>query len=73
MNEMNYRFNNPSVAVLVDTKIAEAFISKPRTSEQIENFRLYASMSKESANIEKILTNAIVNDMEDTNRFRKVA
>ena len=46
MNEMNYRFNNPSVAILVDTKIAEAFISKPRTSEQIENFRLYASMSK---------------------------
>lgn len=73
MNEMNYRFNNPGVSIDVDTKIAECFIKKPRTEEEIERFKLYASMSKEYSKIEKILENIIVKKFEVENTLKKVA
>lgn len=60
MNEMNYRYNNPTANVNVDQKLAVAFASKERTSEQIERFGLWASMSKEVKMIEPILQNVEV-------------
>ena len=47
MNEMNYRYNNPTQNIPVDKSLAEAFVSKPRTPEQIERFGIWVSMSKE--------------------------
>ncbi len=46
MEMMNYRFENPNENVLVDTKIAEKFISRDR--DNIDSFALWASMSKEN-------------------------
>ena len=55
MNEMNYRYNNPGQGVAVDKSLAEAFVSKARTSEQIESFGMWASMSKEAKELAPIL------------------
>lgn len=57
MNEMNYRYNNPTQEIAVDKSLAQAFVSKPRTSEQIERFGIWASMSKEKKEMEPILQN----------------
>lgn len=46
---MNYRFENPTAEVAVDTKIAEKFISRER--ENVEFFELWASVSKEGNQI----------------------
>lgn len=73
MNEMNYRYNNPSVPIKVDTKLAECFAKKERTKEQVERFTLYASMSKEYPEMQQILQNVVVRQMEDMNSFKKVA
>jgi len=55
MDEMNYRYNNPGQNVSVDKNIAQAFISKERTPEQIQSFGMWVSMSKEIKEIEPIL------------------
>lgn len=49
MEIMNYRYENPTSEVAVDTKIAEKFISRER--ENVEFFELWASMSKEGNQI----------------------
>ena len=66
MNEMNYRYNNPNQNIPVDKSLAEAFISKPRTNEQIERFSMWASMSKEAREIEPILANVQSIEMEQS-------
>lgn len=71
MNEMNYRYNNPTVPMKVDTKLAECFVKKERTKEQIERFTLYASMSKEYPLMQQILQNVVVRQMEDVNSLRR--
>lgn len=73
MNEMNYRYNNPTIPIQVDTKLAECFVKKERTPEQVERFTLYASMSKEYPMMQQILQNVVVRQMEDTNSFKKMA
>lgn len=55
MNEMNYRYNNPNANISVDEKITAAFLSKPRTSRQIEDFGLWASMSSEAKKLAALL------------------
>lgn len=55
MNEMNYRYNNPNQNIPVDKSLAEAFVSKPRTKEQVERFGMWVSMSKEAKVIGPIL------------------
>lgn len=55
IKEMNYRYNNPSQGIAVDSKIAVAFASKERTATQLETFRMWASMSKDAKEIEPIL------------------
>ena len=72
MNEMNYRYNYPDTSLSVDAKIAECFVNKERTKEQIERFMLFASMSKEKDKINQILQNE--NDKNiDENIMQKVA
>lgn len=55
MEAMNYRYNNPDSELDVDMYIAEKFIQKERTNDQIEDFTLWASMSKEYAKIQQLL------------------
>lgn len=60
MNEMNYRYNNKNTFIPVDLKLAEAFVSKERTPEQIERFSMWADMSKEANVIKPVLGNVVV-------------
>lgn len=55
MEMMNYRYENPTAEVAVDTKITEKFISRER--ENIEFFELWSSMSKEADKILPVITN----------------
>lgn len=64
MNEMNYRYNNSSQNISVDTSLAKAFVSKPRTQQQIESFGLWASMSKEAKEIGPIFNTVRVMELE---------
>lgn len=64
MSEMNYRYNNPKQGVMVDSKIAAAFVSKERTKEQVEAFKIWASMSKEEKTLDQILQNVQVMGLE---------
>lgn len=66
MNEMNYRYNNPNQGVAVDKSLAQAFVSKPRTPEQVERFGMWASMSKEAREIGQILQTVQIISMEQT-------
>lgn len=66
MNEMNYRYNNPNQGVAVDKSLAQAFVSKTRTPEQIERFGMWASMSKEAKELGSILQAVQVMGMEQT-------
>lgn len=63
MNNMNYQYNNPSVNRHVDLEIAKAFASKPRTSRQVENFGIWAMMSRDAKEIENILQTVQVVDL----------
>lgn len=54
MEVMNYDYNNPG-KVSAHVLLAQAFISKERTPEQIERFKMWASMSKRAKEIEPIL------------------
>lgn len=47
-DEINYRYNNPTVALTPDEKIVKIFLEKERERHVIEQFALYASMSKEN-------------------------
>ena len=60
MNEMNYRLNNPTSSISVDKSLAQVFVSKPRTLEQIQSFSNWASMSKDAMEISQILQNVQV-------------
>lgn len=53
---MNYRYENPENNVNVDSKITESFISRNREQENLENFELWGSLSKESEKIEKLIS-----------------
>jgi hypothetical protein len=55
MELMDYRYENPEVDVSVDSKITEKFISRDRNLNSIENFELWASLSKEKNNLEKMI------------------
>ena len=66
MNEMNYRYNNPNQGIAVDKALAQAFVSKPRTPEQIERFGMWASMSKEVKELTPILQAVQVMAMEQS-------
>lgn len=64
MDSMNYRMHNPSAEVSVDESISQAFVSKPRTPEQVERFRVMASMSSEAQQIDAILEAHILKQNE---------
>lgn len=64
MNEMNYRYNNSNQNIMVDASLAKAFVSKPRTRDQIERFGMWASMSKEANQIAPILQSVQVVELE---------
>ncbi len=53
---MNYRYENPQNKINVDSKITESFISRNREKEQIENFELWGSLSKEKEQIAKAIS-----------------
>lgn len=63
MNKMNYQYNNPNINLHVDLEIAKAFAASPRTSVQVENFGIWASMSKDAKEIENILQNVQIVDL----------
>lgn len=54
---MNYRFENPTNEVAVDTKILEKFISRDRSLEQSEFFALWSSVSNEAINMLPVMNN----------------
>lgn len=50
IDEMNYRYNNPETTLTPDEKIVQAFLERERERNVIEQFALWASMSKENVN-----------------------
>ena len=68
INEMNYRYNNPSINLTPDEKIVSLFFQQERDKSVTEQFALWASMSKE--NIENKLTN-MINDKINTQTLTK--
>lgn len=50
MDAMNYRYNNPEISLSLDENIVTAFLSREREKNVIEQFTLWASMSKENVN-----------------------
>lgn len=65
IDEMNYRYNNPEMALSPDEKIVTAFLSKERDKEVMEQFTLWASMSKENVN-SKLVTMINTNTKEQS-------
>jgi len=57
VDTMNYRYNNPTIALALDEQIVALFLQQERERNVREQFALWASMSKE--NIENKLTNMI--------------
>ena len=57
IDTMNYRYNNPTIALALDEQIVALFLQQERERNVREQFALWASMSKE--NIENKLTNMI--------------
>ena len=57
VDEMNYRYNNPTIALTVDEQIVALFLQQERERNVIEQFALWTSMSKE--NVENKLINMI--------------
>ena len=57
VDTMNYRYNNPTITLTVDEQVVSLFLQQERERNVIEQFALWASMSKE--NIENKLTNMI--------------
>jgi len=57
IDTMNYRYNNPTIALALDEQIVALFLQQEREKNVREQFALWASMSKE--NIENKLTNMI--------------
>ena len=57
IDTMNYRYNNPTIALALDEQIVSLFLQQERERNVREQFALWASMSKE--NIENKLTNMI--------------
>lgn len=55
IDEMNYRYNNPTISLTPDEKVVRAFLSREREKHVIEQFALWASMSKENIN-DKLVT-----------------
>ena len=52
---MNYRFENPTQDVGVDSKILEKYVARERTMEQSEFFASWASVSGESKKLLPIM------------------
>lgn len=63
MEVMNYDYNNPG-KVSAHVLLAQAFISKERTPEQIERFKRLGSMSPNAMEIATILQNVQVKALE---------
>ena len=57
IDEMNYRYENPTVVLSIDEKIVQKFLERHRERFVIEQFTLWASMSKE--NVDHKLENMI--------------
>lgn len=57
IDEMNYRYNNPTVSLTIDEKIVQKFLEKYRERNVKEQFSLWASMSNE--NVDHKLENMI--------------
>ena len=57
IDTMNYRYNNPTITLTIDEQIVALFLQREREKNVIEQFGLWASMSKE--NRENRLTNMI--------------
>lgn len=51
---LNYRYNNPNVNLEVDSRLAKSFFSTTRTEEEINDFMLWGSCSKEADKIQNI-------------------
>ena len=76
VREMDYRHENENSNLGIDKKITDAFIKGSRTKETVEQFELWASMSKERENIIPMIVQ-YKNDMqlnkEDTNIIKLAA
>lgn len=57
IDTMNYRYNNPTIALALDEQIVALFLQQERERNVREQFALWASMSKE--NIKNKLINMI--------------
>lgn len=55
IDSMDYRYENPNQNIDVDVKIAQALISRPREKNTLEQFELWASLSKNSEKINSII------------------
>lgn len=62
IEEMNYRYNNPTVSLSIDEKVVRKFLEQYRERHVREQFALWASMSKE--NVDHKLEN-MVNSKEN--------
>ncbi len=59
IDEINYRYENPTVQLSIDEKIVIKFLEKYRERHVIEQFALWASMSNENADhkLENMINN----------------
>lgn len=70
IREMDYRHENINSNLNIDTKLTEIFIKNNRSREAIEQFELWASMSKEREKIMPMINqykNNLQNNIEDSN------
>lgn len=65
IEEMNYRYNNPTIALAPDEKVVTAFLSRERERHVIEQFSLWASMSRENVN-DKLVSMVNTNTKEQS-------
>lgn len=57
IDDMNYRYNNPTTNIKVDEEIVRKFLERHRERFVIEQMELWASMSKENVDhkLERII------------------
>ena len=57
IDDMNYRYNNPTTNIKVDEEIVRKFLERYRERFVIEQMELWASMSKENVDhkLERII------------------
>lgn len=65
---LNYRYKNPNINIEVDSRLAKSFFSRPRTTEEIEDFMEWCSFSKEADMIANMSREQIYEEVKGISR-----